>query len=218
MQFESKAFSSTPEILKRHTGAELARPITVDDSAFTNGVCKAGTPLDTDGKVFAVTGGTKGTWTLTISSAFASDETIVIGGVTYTCGETENKENKVFAGATAALQATSLVNIVEYAGFVLTNSSAVITFTQSVPNASGSAPVATTEATTGAIGDVTAGTSAVDGTPNAIGILWNDVYVENPNGSLLFADADINTSVAEAWSGIEYSPAMKSALAHLIFE
>lgn len=218
MRFSSTSYASTPEILKRQKGAEFARPITIDDSAFTNGLCKAGTPIDADGKVFAVTGGTKGTWTCAISTAFASDEVITINGVDYTKGATQSADDKVFAGTSATEQATSLVAIVADANFTLTQTSGTLTFTQKVPNASGSAPTVTKTATTGAIGTVTAGTSAVDGTPNAVGILWNDVTSDNPNGSILFADAVINTSVAEAWSGIEYSSALKSSLSHLVFE
>lgn len=218
MRFSSESFLSTPEILKRKTGAELSRPITINADAFTNGLCKAGTPIDADGKVFAVTGGTKGTWTCAISTAFASDEVITINGVNYTKGATQSADNKVFAGTSATEQATSLVAIVSDANFTLTQASGTLTFTQKVPNASGSAPTVTKTATTGAIGTVTAGTSAVDGTPNAVGILWNDVTSDNPNGSILFANASINTSVAEDWSGIEYSSALKATLSHLVFE
>lgn len=39
------------EILKRHLGGELFEEITLDDSAFTDGVCKAGNPIAKDGKV-----------------------------------------------------------------------------------------------------------------------------------------------------------------------
>ena len=51
MKFQTTSVASTPEILKRHTGAELIVPITVADGAFANGVVKAGTPLDADGAI-----------------------------------------------------------------------------------------------------------------------------------------------------------------------
>lgn len=51
MKFTSKSVNSTPEILKRHTGAELIVPVTVANASFTNGVCKAGTPLGANGAV-----------------------------------------------------------------------------------------------------------------------------------------------------------------------
>lgn len=39
------------EILKRRLGGELFEEITLDSSAFTGGVCKAGNPIAKDGKV-----------------------------------------------------------------------------------------------------------------------------------------------------------------------
>lgn len=39
------------EILKRKLGGELFEEITLDSSAFTDGVCKAGNPIAADGKV-----------------------------------------------------------------------------------------------------------------------------------------------------------------------
>ena len=51
MKFSSKSVMATPEILKRHTGAELIVPVTIHSTAFISGVCKAGTPIDADGKV-----------------------------------------------------------------------------------------------------------------------------------------------------------------------
>lgn len=51
MKVSIKNATTTPEILKRKIGAEYSKPVTVDASAFTNGVCKAGTPLGADGKV-----------------------------------------------------------------------------------------------------------------------------------------------------------------------
>ena len=45
MKFASNSVAMTPEILKRKLGGELLKPVTVAAGAFTNGVCKAGTPL-----------------------------------------------------------------------------------------------------------------------------------------------------------------------------
>ncbi len=39
------------EILKRRLGGELFEEITLDSTAFTEGVCKAGNPIAKDGKV-----------------------------------------------------------------------------------------------------------------------------------------------------------------------
>lgn len=49
MKYENSSILSTPEILKRKLGGELLEPITITD--FTNGVCKAGSPIDEDGAV-----------------------------------------------------------------------------------------------------------------------------------------------------------------------
>lgn len=51
MKFSTKNVASQPEILKRHTGGELIVPVTIASAAFTNGVCKAGTPIAADGTV-----------------------------------------------------------------------------------------------------------------------------------------------------------------------
>lgn len=56
MEFTESNITSQKEILKRKLGGELTESITLDGTAFTNGVCKAGNPIDKDGKV--VNGGT----------------------------------------------------------------------------------------------------------------------------------------------------------------
>lgn len=157
-------------------------------------IIKAGTPLygDLTARTTAFTkststSGTAGTWTCQITTAFAANEKITINGVTYTKGSTQSATDKVFAGSSATEQATSLVAIVSDSKFTLTNSSGVITFTQKVADTTGSAPIVTKTATTGAIGNVTAGTSPVDGTSNAVGVALHDVDVTagNNNATLL---------------------------------
>lgn len=59
MKFTETSVSTQKEILKRKLGGELFEGITLDASAFTNGVCKAGNPIDANGK--AVNGRTGGT-------------------------------------------------------------------------------------------------------------------------------------------------------------
>lgn len=49
MKFEHNAVDMTPEILKRRLGGELIVPVTI--TAFTNGVCKAGSPISAAGAV-----------------------------------------------------------------------------------------------------------------------------------------------------------------------
>lgn len=108
MKFTQKNITTQPEILKRKLGAELFKPVTVATSAFTNGVCKAGTPLGADG--------------------------------------------------------------------------------------------------------------TIKNTSAAVGILLNDVYDEDPNGSLIVAFATINSAVAQAHSGVTYDAAVKTALSNIVFE
>ena len=55
-------------------------------------------------------------------------------------------------------------------------------------------------------------------TGSAVGILLNDVYAENPNGSLIKAFAVVNKANAEANASITISSAVISALPLVIFE
>lgn len=61
-------------------------------------------------------------------------------------------------------------------------------------------------------------TGAVANTADAIGILLNDVYEENPNGSLIKAFATVNKANAQANSGVTLSEAALGALKNIIFE
>ena len=54
--------------------------------------------------------------------------------------------------------------------------------------------------------------AATSGTSDAVGILYADVYEENPNGSLIEAYATVNTAVGEAHSGVTYTASIKAAL------
>lgn len=51
MKFTETTVTTQKEILKRKLGGELFEEIKLDDSAFTAGVCKAGTPIAKDGKI-----------------------------------------------------------------------------------------------------------------------------------------------------------------------
>lgn len=51
MKFTEETLTTQKEILKRKLGGELFEEITLDESAFTDGVCKAGNPIAKDGKV-----------------------------------------------------------------------------------------------------------------------------------------------------------------------
>lgn len=50
MKFKTTEVAMQPEILKRKLGGELFEEITLDDTAFIDGVCKAGQPIDKSGK------------------------------------------------------------------------------------------------------------------------------------------------------------------------
>lgn len=58
----------------------------------------------------------------------------------------------------------------------------------------------------------------VANTADAVGILLNDTYAENPNGSLVKAFAVINLTVANANAGITIADAVKTALPLIVFE
>ena len=49
MKFTEKSVTTQLEILKRKLGGELFEEIKLDDTAFTEGVCKAGSPIAADG-------------------------------------------------------------------------------------------------------------------------------------------------------------------------
>lgn len=49
MNVKSTNVTTTPEILKRKLGAEYLVPVTITE--FANGVCKAGSPIGSDGTI-----------------------------------------------------------------------------------------------------------------------------------------------------------------------
>lgn len=55
MKFTESTVTTQKEILKRRLGGELFEEITLDASAFTNHVCKAGNPIAKGGKIDNVT-------------------------------------------------------------------------------------------------------------------------------------------------------------------
>lgn len=67
-------------------------------------------------------------------------------------------------------------------------------------------------------GNPIAADGTVDNASAPIGILLNDVYEENPNGTIIKGFASINEANANANAGITLSEAAKSALKNLIFE
>lgn len=81
---------------------------------------------------------------------------------------------------------------------------------------------AVTETTTSGKKVVYAGTpigstGVADNTATVVGILLHDVTEDRPQGTLL-KKAYINTTVAEAHSGVTYADAVKTALPMIVFE
>lgn len=58
----------------------------------------------------------------------------------------------------------------------------------------------------------------VDNTTAPVGILLNDVYDSNPNGTIVKAFACVNESNANANAGITIAEAVKTALPLIVFE
>lgn len=59
---------------------------------------------------------------------------------------------------------------------------------------------------------------AIANTASVKGILLNDVYAENPNGSLVVAYATINKEVAKKHSGVTLDNAVIEKLSNVVFE
>lgn len=84
-------------------------------------------------------------------------------------------------------------------------------------------PVTITDSSLASEGVVKAGSpidanGEIANSGDAKGILLNDVFEDNPNGTLLTAFGEVNQAKAEAWSGIRYTAAMFSALSNIKFQ
>ncbi len=154
-------------------------------------ILKAGTPLygnirerDTAFVKASLTdNGTKGVYTIQITTAASAGDKLTIEGVDYECAAAEDVAGKKFAGADAAAQVTSLLKMVVCEDFVVSADSATdkIKFTQKVAE-TGNAPVkSVTQAAEGTlvVGDVTTVTAGSTGTvsSNAVCVLLHDVDV-----------------------------------------
>ena len=58
----------------------------------------------------------------------------------------------------------------------------------------------------------------VSNTANAVGILYTDVYVDNPNGTIIKAFACVNEANCNANSGLTLADEAKAALSLIVFE
>lgn len=85
------------------------------------------------------------------------------------------------------------------------------------------APITITDTSLASDGVVKGGTpidadGKISNDGDAIGILLNDVYKENPNGSLIKAFATVNLTNAEANSGLTLASTCKAALTLIDFD
>ena len=169
----------------------------------TRKIAKAGTPIfvnfgNLQADVAAVVGPTAGVFTLQITTAFAKDEVITIEGVNYTCAEDEDVEGKLFAGANAAAQVTSLLKMVKtdkYDVAAVAGATDKIGFTQKVVDVTDTTgPTVSKTSTTGAIGSVTKVTDPSAGTTgNAVLLHDVDVTAGKANGTALYIGV-VNTN------------------------
>ena len=84
-------------------------------------------------------------------------------------------------------------------------------------------PITVTDASLATNGVVKAGSplnadGEIANSAAAKGILLNDVFEDNPNGTILSAFGEVNKNVAESWSGVTYTAAMISALSNIKFQ
>ena len=183
-------------------------------------IVKAGTPmagsLEARGTAFTVAettdSGTKGVYTVQITTAAAAGDKITIEGTAYECAATEDIGAKKFAGANAAAQVTSLLKMVSCDDFVVSATSGAtdkITFTQKVAETGNSPSASVTQTTDGTMAITSATvTEGSTGTvsSDAVGVLLHDVDVTagNENGTvLIFGFVDLNKIDTETLAKID---------------
>ena len=165
----------------------------VDADANGKKILKAGTPLAGNllarntafTKATVTDTGTKGVYTIQITTAASVGDKLTIEGETYECAAAEDVAGKKFAGANAAAQVTSLLKMVVCEDFVVSSVSDAtdkIKFTQKVAE-TGNVPTksVTQAAENGSlvVGDVTTVTAGSTGSlsSNAVCVLLHDVDV-----------------------------------------
>lgn len=218
-------FNTDPQV---SVGALISNSgVDADDSGKK--IVKAGTPMTGDlearGTAFTVAettdSGTKGVYTVQITTAAAVGDKITIEGETYECAAAEDVAGKKFAGANAAAQVTSLLKMVVCDDFVVAAVSGAtdkIGFTQKVAETGNSPSASVTQTTDGTMAITSATvTSGSTGTvsSNAVGVLLHDVDVTagSENGTvLIFGFVDLNKIDSTALNKID--SAAKAALKH----
>lgn len=76
MKYSSTSVSGTPEVLKRKIGGELFDELALDATAFTNGVCVAGTAIAADGKLS--TGDGSDVYGITLNDCYDSNPNVAV--------------------------------------------------------------------------------------------------------------------------------------------
>lgn len=200
----------------------LASNSGVEADANGKKILKAGTPmagnLEARGTAFTVAAttdsGTKGVYTVQITTAAAVGDKITIEGEAYECAAAEDVAAKKFAGANAAAQVTSLLKMVVTDDFVVSATSGAtdkITFTQKVAETGNSPSASVTQAAEGTMAITSATvTSGSTGTvsSDAVGVLLHEVDVTagNENATLLiFGFVDLNKVPTAAKDKIDSS-------------
>ena len=95
MKFSTTNVANALEILKRRTGGESIVPVTVATASFSNGVCKAGTPLDANGAI-ANTADAKG---ILLDNVFDDDPNgaLIVGFATVNVANAESNSGLTYA-------------------------------------------------------------------------------------------------------------------------
>lgn len=163
----------------------------IDADAEGKKILKAGTPLYGDlqnrdsafVKASETDSGTKGIYTIQITTAASAGDKLTIEGADYECAAVEDVAAKKFAGSTAAEQVASLLKMIVCDDFVVSADSATdkIKFTQKVAE-TGNVPtksVTQGDAGTLVVGDVTTVQAGATGSvsSNAVCVILHDVDV-----------------------------------------
>lgn len=132
----------------------------------------------------------KGTYTITIGTAGVAEDTITIGGTTYTFGsKTSIEDHTIAVGSSAATQAGELKTLLaaQYDGlFTVTVSSNVVTLTQVIGGTGASPAVAKTGTVAATVATGTSGVAKVETTTYTTYVLgdgaieWTDCGVKVP--------------------------------------
>jgi hypothetical protein len=201
--FETTVGTNVPQILafpKLRAAVGIRMSAASYDTVGTKKVVRAGTPVFVDllqrgtTAIVATTtdSGTKGVYTVEVTTLAKKGDVITIEGINYTCDNTENLDSKTFAGTTIALQVESLIRIIRTADFIVAASGTTkVQFTQKIALTGDIVTAVAVQKISGQgiVISIATVTVAVTGTStsNAVGVLEHDVDVTNgvANASLL---------------------------------